>query len=100
MTAGNPDQEDPILWPSENASATNGESAVDQADIGSVTVETSATEPSVVTADQLADNDVLAAVASVTPEAMINLEHTFDQLISATNLFDVPLIDFDGASDS
>jgi hypothetical protein len=50
--------------------------------------------------NQLADNDILAAMASVTPETLANIEHALDQLTSATNLFDVPALDFDGATDS
>jgi hypothetical protein len=50
--------------------------------------------------NQLADNDILAAMASVTPETLANIEHALDQLTSATNLFDVPALDFDGAADS
>jgi hypothetical protein len=102
MSAGNPfDPEDPTALRSDDASPANEANTVlDQAIAMAVTIEASAAEPSVATADQLADNDVLAAVTSVTPDVMANLEHTFDQLISTTDLFDVPSIDFDGAGDS
>ena len=48
--------------------------------------------------DQLADNDMLAAVVPVSADVLSNLEHTFDHLVSSTDLFDVPAIDFDGAN--
>jgi hypothetical protein len=51
-------------------------------------------------ANQLADNDVLAAVTSMTADTSANLEHTLDQLTTATDLFDVPALDYDGATDS
>lgn len=46
--------------------------------------------------NQLADNDVLAAVTSMTAGTSASLEHTLDQLTTATDLFDVPALDYDG----
>jgi hypothetical protein len=103
MSSGNPPskQEDAATSRSDDATPTNETNgAFDQAFATVITIEASAGGPSAAAADQLADNDVLAAVMSVTPDVMTNLEHTFDQLISTTDLFDVPSIDFDGASDS
>lgn len=48
--------------------------------------------------DQLADNDIHAAVVPVDADVLANLEHTLDHLVSSTDLFDVPAIDFDGAN--
>jgi hypothetical protein len=100
MSSGNPprNQEDLAASRSDEATPTNETNvAFDQA----IAIdEAAAGGPSAAVADQLADNDVFAAVMSVTPDVMTNLEHTFDQLISTTDLFDVPSIDFDGASDS
>jgi hypothetical protein len=48
--------------------------------------------------DQLADNDMHAAVVPVSADVLANLEHTFDHLVSSTDLFDVPAIDFDGTN--
>jgi hypothetical protein len=50
--------------------------------------------------DQLADNDALAAVVSTTPDVLEGIHHTLDQLATATDLFDVPPMDFDGTSGS
>jgi hypothetical protein len=100
MTAGNPDQEDPTLVRTDAAAAPSENSLSDQTNLIATTIEVSAAEPPIATADQLADNDVLAALTSVTPDIITNLEHTFDQLVSTTDLFDVPSIDFDGAADS
>jgi len=102
MSAGIPfDQEDPTALRSDNVSpADEANMGLDQTVAIAVTFEGSSAEPSVATADQLADNDVLAVMTTVTPDVLTHLEHTFDQLISATDLFDVPSIDFDGAGSS
>jgi hypothetical protein len=100
MTAGNPDQKGSTLLRSDDASTPNGNSAFDKADLVSTTAEASATEPSAITADQFVDDDALAVVAAISPEDVTNLEHMVDQLISATDLFDVAWIGSDGASDS
>jgi hypothetical protein len=50
--------------------------------------------------NQLADNDVLGAVTSVTPDTLASIEHALDQLTSTTDLFDVPALDFDGGAGS
>jgi hypothetical protein len=50
--------------------------------------------------DQLADNEALAAIVPTSSAEMAGIDHTLDQLATATNLFDVPALDFDGTSDS
>jgi hypothetical protein len=50
--------------------------------------------------DQLADNEALAAIVPTSSDDMAGIGHTLDQLATATNLFDVPALDFDGTSDS
>jgi hypothetical protein len=42
-----------------------------------------------------ADDDLLAAVTSISSEALTNIDHTLDQLTSSTDLFDIPAIDLD-----
>jgi hypothetical protein len=49
---------------------------------------------------QIADNDVLAAITSVTPDTLASIEHALDQLTSTTDLFDVPALDFDSGTGS
>ena len=51
-------------------------------------------------ADQLTDNEALAAVVSTTPDVLEGIHHTLDQLATATDLFDVAPLDFDGPSGS
>jgi hypothetical protein len=50
-------------------------------------------------ADLLADNEMLAATTSFTPDVVANIEQTLDQLTSTTDLFDVPALDFDSGAD-
>ena len=50
--------------------------------------------------DQLADNEALAAIVPTSSAEVAGIDHTLDQLATATNLFDVPALDFDGTSDS
>ena len=50
--------------------------------------------------DQQIADDVLAAVASVTPDTLTSIEHALDQLTSTTDLFDVPPLDFDPGTGS
>jgi hypothetical protein len=46
------------------------------------------------TGDVLGDNDLLGAVTAMSPDAVSNLDHTLDHLITSTDLFDVPALDF------
>ena len=46
------------------------------------------------TGDLLADNDLLAAVTSMSSDPIFNVEHTLDQLTTSSDLFDVPAVDF------
>lgn len=48
----------------------------------------------------VADNDVLAAITSLTPDTLASIEHALDQLTSTTDLFDVPALDFDSGTGS
>jgi hypothetical protein len=50
--------------------------------------------------DQLADNEALAAIVPTSSDDTAGIDYTLDQLATATNLFDVPALDFDGTSDS
>jgi hypothetical protein len=50
--------------------------------------------------DQLADNEALAAIVPTSSADLAGIDHTLDQLATATNLFDVPALDFDGTSHS
>ena len=43
----------------------------------------------------LADDDLLAAMTSISAEALANIDQTLDQLTSSTDLFDIPAIDID-----
>jgi hypothetical protein len=43
---------------------------------------------------EVAANDLLGAVTSMSTDAMSNVDHTLDQLITSTDLFDVPALDF------
>ena len=43
----------------------------------------------------LADDDLLAAMTSISSEALANIDQTLDQLTSSTDLFDIPAIDID-----
>jgi hypothetical protein len=49
---------------------------------------------------QVADNDVLAAITSLTPDTLASIEHALDQLTTTTDLFDVPALDFDSGTGS
>jgi hypothetical protein len=49
---------------------------------------------------QTADNDVLAAITSLTPDTLASIEHALDQLTSTTDLFDVPALDFNSGTDT
>jgi hypothetical protein len=42
-----------------------------------------------------AEDDLLAAVTSISSDAPTNIDQTLDQLTSSTDLFDIPAIDFD-----
>lgn len=99
MTADNPEKA-PSLPNNDDASSSNADSAPDAADLVSVTAEASTIDLSSLTADQLADDDMLAAVTAISPEHIANLEHAVDQLIGTTDLFDVPSFDFDGVGDA
>lgn len=99
MTADNPEKASSLLS-SDDAPSSSGNSAPDAAELASVTAVASEIEPPGIVADQLADDDMLAAVTAISPEHIIHLEHAVDQLIGSTDLFDVPSIDVDGASDS
>jgi hypothetical protein len=48
----------------------------------------------------LADNDLVAAIAATSPDTLASIEHTLDQLTTATDLFDVPAVDFDTGAGS
>jgi hypothetical protein len=48
-------------------------------------------------AHQLGDGGDLALAAMVAVEAPGNLDHALDQLTTATDLFDVPVLDFHGS---
>lgn len=50
--------------------------------------------------DTLADNYLLVAMTPVSSDTLANIEHTLDQLTSATNLFDVPAFDLDSPTSS
>ena len=50
--------------------------------------------------NHFADNDPLAAMIPVSSDTLANIEHTLDQLTIATDLFDVPAVDLDGATGS
>jgi hypothetical protein len=72
-----------------------------EAETSRVTVESVASGAAVTEMEnQLADNEVLAAVTSMTAGTSASLEHTLDQLTTATDLFDVPALDYDGVTDS
>jgi hypothetical protein len=43
--------------------------------------------------EPIEDNDLHGAVVSLTCDALLNLDYTLDQLISSTDLFDVPALD-------
>ncbi len=45
-----------------------------------------------------ADNDILAAVTAVTPDTLLSIEHALDQLTTTTDLFDIPVVDFDDST--
>jgi hypothetical protein len=47
-----------------------------------------------------ADNDLVAAIAATSPDTLASIEHTLDQLTTATDLFDVPAVDFDSGAGS
>lgn len=99
MNADKPEKA-PSLPISDDASSSNANSAPDAADLVTVAAEASTIDLSLVTADQLADDDMLAAVTAISPEHIVNLELAVDQLIGTTDLFDVPSFDFDGDSDA
>ena len=87
-------QDNSVASPRDEFGATSGHLQLDHDGSGwSVNSLASASEAM----DQLADNDMLAAVVPVSADVLANLEHTFDHLVSSTDLFDVPAIDFDGA---
>ena len=43
--------------------------------------------------EPIEDNDLHGAVVSMTCDALLNIDHTLDQLISSPDLFDVPVLD-------
>jgi hypothetical protein len=45
-----------------------------------------------------ADNDILAAVTAVTPDALLSIELALDQLTTTTDLFDIPVVDFEDST--
>ncbi len=45
-----------------------------------------------------ADNDILAAVTAVTPDTLLSIELALDQLTTTTDLFDIPVVDFDDST--
>jgi hypothetical protein len=45
-----------------------------------------------------ADNDILAAVTAVTPDTLMSIELALDQLTTTTDLFDIPVVDFDDST--
>jgi hypothetical protein len=45
-----------------------------------------------------ADNDILAAVIAVTPDTLLSIELALDQLTTTTDLFDIPVVDFDDST--
>jgi hypothetical protein len=53
-----------------------------------------------VTEYHLADNDLVVAIAATSPDTLASIEHTLDQLTTATDLFDVSAVDFDTGSGS
>ena len=89
-------QANTVASPSDELAATSGHVALDHDDAIGWSVDLLASTSDAM--DQLADNDMLAAVVPVSADVLANLEHTFDHLVSSTDLFDVPAIDFDGAN--
>ena len=95
--AASPDaQANKVASPSDELAATSGHVPLDHDDAIGWSVDSLASTSDAM--DQLADNDMLAAVVPVSADVLANLEHTFDHLVSSTDLFDVPAIDFDGAN--
>jgi hypothetical protein len=45
-----------------------------------------------------ADNDILAAVTAVTPDTLLSIELALDQLTTTTDLFDIPVVDFEDST--
>jgi hypothetical protein len=84
-------------------SAAAGE-ADSSADLPAVTFEVAhapeSAEAAFAGGDQHIADDVLAAVASMTPDTLTSIEHALDQLTSATDLFDVSPLDFDPGTGS
>ena len=95
--AASPDaQANTVASPSDELAATSGHVPLDYDDATGWSVDSLANTSDAM--DQLADNDMLAAVVPVSADVLANLEHTFDHLVSSTDLFDVPAIDFDGVN--
>jgi hypothetical protein len=46
--------------------------------------------------EPIQDNDLHGAVVSITCDALLDVDYTLDQLISSTDLFDVPAMDLSG----
>jgi hypothetical protein len=89
-------QENVLVPPSDEFAPITGHVSFDDGDaIGSSIGMLAGTSEAM---DQLADNDMHAAVVPVSADVLANLEHTLDHLVSSTDLFDVPAIDFDGAN--
>jgi hypothetical protein len=94
--AASPDaQANTVASPSDELAATSGHVPLDHDDAIGWSVDSLASTSDAM--DQLADNDMHAAVVPVSADVLANLEHAFDHLVSSTDLFDVPVIDFDGA---
>ena len=51
-------------------------------------------------ADHHLADDLVAAIAVTSPDTLVSIEHTLDQLTTATDLFDVPAVDFDSGTGS
>ena len=63
---------------------------------GAAPVENLPQDDIVTTGKASAEEDVLlAAVTSMSSEALTNIDQTLDQLTSSTDLFDIPAIDLD-----
>lgn len=50
------------------------------------------------TGDPLGDNELLGAVTFTSPDVASSVEHTLDHLTTSTDLFDVPVLDFDDST--
>jgi hypothetical protein len=96
----NQNQSDDRLYQQQNTSGADGTAATG-ADALHLVMDGVAPESTPPVADHhLADNDLVAAIAVTSPDTLVSIEHTLDQLTTATDLFDVPAVDFDSGTGS